>query len=36
MDLFDAAGGGAVSFRGKMLDAPIVQRYRRILADDIR
>lgn len=28
---FDAAGGAAVRFKGKMLEAPIMRRYRRIL-----
>lgn len=29
---FDAAGGGAVRFRGRMLEAPVMRRYRQILA----
>ena len=29
---FDAAGGRAISFRGRMLEAPVMQRYRRIAA----
>jgi citrate lyase beta subunit len=31
-EVFAAAGGGAVRFRGKMLDAPIIKRYRQVLA----
>lgn len=30
--LFDAAGGAAIRFKGRMLEAPIMRRYQRILA----
>lgn len=30
--IFDAAGGAAVRFKGRMLEAPIMRRYQRILA----
>ncbi len=30
--VFAEAGGGAVRFRGRMLDAPVIKRYRQILA----
>ncbi|MBF6603531.1 MAG: HpcH/HpaI aldolase/citrate lyase family protein, partial [Sphingorhabdus sp.] len=30
--VYDAAGGKAISHNGKMLEAPIMERYRRILA----
>ncbi|HEX8757326.1 MAG TPA: CoA ester lyase [Steroidobacteraceae bacterium] len=29
---FEAAGGGAIRFKGRLLDEPIMRRYRRILA----
>lgn len=29
---FDAAGGGAIRFKGRLLDEPIMRRYRRVLA----
>ncbi|MGH8328651.1 MAG: HpcH/HpaI aldolase/citrate lyase family protein, partial [Steroidobacteraceae bacterium] len=29
---FDAAGGGALRFNGRLLDEPIMRRYRRVLA----
>jgi citrate lyase beta subunit len=30
--IFDAAGGRAVAFEGKMLDKPVVESARRLLA----
>jgi (S)-citramalyl-CoA lyase len=32
LDAFDAAGGGAIRFGGRMLEAPVVARYRKIIA----
>ena len=29
---FEAGGGKAIAFRGRMLEAPVIQRYRRIIA----
>ena len=32
LDAFAAGGGRAIAFRGRMLEAPVMHRYRRILA----
>ena len=32
LEAFAAAAGGAVGFKGRMLDAPVVRHYRRLLA----
>jgi citrate lyase beta subunit len=29
---FDAGGGAAIRFRGKMLEAPLIRRYRHLLS----
>lgn len=36
LEAFDAGGGGAVSLDGKMVDKPVVDRARRILADAVQ